>query len=281
MIDNEPINRLDGGLRARGNCSRSNSQKPLVTVVTVVLNGRDFLEKTIQSVLGQTYENVEYIVIDGGSTDGTLDIVKKYDDRMDYWLSEPDKGIYDAMNKGTELASGEWINFMNAGDWFHEDGVISRVFAQDRSRCDLIYGNHEVSYGGRFSKILKAGHVEELWKGMNCCHQSVFTRTSLVSENGFNIENTISADFELIYRLKNDGRRFVYTDETVATVQAGGLSDIERLNSIKSHWKVVSVYGGSSKVTIYYLCKIAVSAVRATIKKILPQGVIDLITRLK
>jgi glycosyltransferase involved in cell wall biosynthesis len=253
----------------------------LVTVVTIVRNGRDSLEKTILSVIGQDYKNIEYILVDGGSTDGTLEIIRRYDDRIDYWLSEPDRGIYDAMNKGTGLASGEWINFMNSGDMFHGNGVVSRIFAVDRSRCDLIYGNDEVIYAGGFSRMVKAVGVEDLWKGMNCSHQNIFTRTQLVREYGFNVDNTICADFELIYRLKNDGRRFVYSDETVAVVQAGGLSDTARVHAIKGHWEVVSSFGFSGKVTLYYLWKIADSVARSAVKRILPRCVIDRITRLK
>ena len=87
-----------------------------VSVVTVCLNAVNEIERTMLSVLDQTYTNIEYIVIDGGSTDGTVDIIRKYQDRIAHFISEPDKGLYDAMNKGIDLATGEWINFMNAGD---------------------------------------------------------------------------------------------------------------------------------------------------------------------
>jgi len=281
MMNYEPENRLVGGLRTREDCSRFNSHMPIVTVVTVVFNGRDYLEETILSVITQTYENVEYIVIDGGSTDGTLDIIRRYDNCIDYWLSEPDKGIYDAMNKGTELASGAWINFMNAGDRFHENSVVSRVFAQDRTQYDLIYGNEKVSYGGRFSRILKAGSDAELWKGMNFSHQCVFMRTSLAVATGFNVGNSIGADFEMVYRLKLDGCNFLQLDETVAITQAGGLSDVKRVQAFISYWRVVSACGGSIKVTFYYLWKIIDSVVRTAVTGVLPQGIIDKIIKLK
>ena len=118
------------------------SIRPLVSVVTVVFNGEKYLEETIQSVINQTYDNVEYIIIDGGSTDGTLDIIKKYEDRIDYWVSERDRGIYDAMNKGIDLASGEWINFMNAGDGLDSYSILNEIFSNKINlKIGLIYGN--------------------------------------------------------------------------------------------------------------------------------------------
>ena len=101
--------------------------KLLISVVTVCYNAADTIEKTMLSVLNQTYHDIEYIIIDGGSTDGTVEIIRKYADRIAYWVSEPDKGIYDAMNKGIKVATGEWINFMNAGDEFVDEGVIEKL----------------------------------------------------------------------------------------------------------------------------------------------------------
>lgn len=98
---------------------------PIVTVISVVYNGVDYVEETIKAVLSQSYPNIEYVIVDGGSTDGTLEVIKKYDDAVDYWISEADGGIYDAMNKGVELSTGKWLNFLNVGDIFNGTGVFN------------------------------------------------------------------------------------------------------------------------------------------------------------
>ena len=105
---------------------KSSKKNRFITVVTVVLNGEKDFERTILSVINQSYKNIEYIVIDGGSTDGTLDIIERYKDKIDYVIIEKDRGIYDAMNKGINIASGDWINFMNSGDIFYDKNTFPK-----------------------------------------------------------------------------------------------------------------------------------------------------------
>ena len=112
-----------GGRRLKGIVRDGTPDRPLVSIVTVVYNGAATIERTIASVLGQSYPNIEYIIVDGGSTDGTLDILRAHEDRVDLWVSERDGGIYDAMNKGVALCTGEWVGLINADDWYVDDAV--------------------------------------------------------------------------------------------------------------------------------------------------------------
>ena len=121
-------------------------KKPLISIITVVYNGEKHLEETILSVINQTYDNVEFIIIDGSSTDGTIDIIKKYEDKIDYWISEKDSGIFDAMNKGILASKGDYINFMNAGDFFTRINLVSDVVnILNSEEINLLYGKRKYS----------------------------------------------------------------------------------------------------------------------------------------
>ena len=114
---------------------------PLFSIITVSYNAKESIEDTINSIVNQTYSNFEYIIVDGGSTDGTLDIIRKYEDKISYWISEPDNGIYDAMNKGLAICKGEWINFMNSGDLFYNDHVLVDIYRYcDFKKFHILYG---------------------------------------------------------------------------------------------------------------------------------------------
>ena len=119
----EKTGKIEGGLRKSGRFKKDEPGKPLVTVVTAVYNAEDYIEETIQSVINQTYDNIEYIVIDGGSSDGTLEIIKKYENNIDYWISEKDSGLYEALNKGFSAANGTYMSYINAGDYYHKSAI--------------------------------------------------------------------------------------------------------------------------------------------------------------
>ncbi len=139
------------------------TNQPLISIITVVYNGKAFLEQTIQSVVNQSYKNIEYIIIDGGSTDGTVDIIKKYEDNIDYWISEKDDGIYDAMNKGLKVSTGKGVLFLNAGDYFVGDVLIDDI---------IIPSFLPVKYKNNFGKLIDA-KIKNCKQGIPNSHQGI------------------------------------------------------------------------------------------------------------
>ncbi len=240
-----------GGLRLQGYSKRSSEEIPLVTVVTVVYNDAEGLRKTIESVIGQTYDNIEYIVIDGGSTDSTLMVIGEYEDKIDYWQSEPDRGIYDAMNKGVELAAGEWLNFMNARDAFYEQDTVEKVFRTAPRDADFIFG-HTYFLGGDFNGVVKVWDFDILWKTMVFTHQSLFTRRTLLKIHPFDTRFKICADYNIIFSAYMDGRKFFNTGEVIAYFSPGK-SDFSRARMAYEKWKVVRRYRSDLQFHWFYL----------------------------
>jgi glycosyltransferase involved in cell wall biosynthesis len=172
-------------------------------VITVVLNGEKTLEETIKSVISQTYPNVEYIIIDGGSTDGTLDIIKKYEDYIDYWVSEPDKGIYDAMNKGIVISFGEWLNMLNSGDLYYNSIVIENIYTKEID-TDVygIAGSWVCDYGGNIFLYLPNPYKMLEKPGWHINHQAFFYRKITHKILGlYSTDYRIGSDHEYYFRL--------------------------------------------------------------------------------
>lgn len=252
---------------------RNDVKTPLVTVLTVVFNGEKVLEGTIQSVLSQSYHPLEYIVLDGGSRDGTVDVIKKYEKHLTCWASEPDRGIYDGMNKAVAMAKGEWLLFMNAGDWFHGPDAIARVFESPVESVDLVYGDCLVRYD-RFSIYDKALDPSRLFDRMICSHQSIFSRRRLHQDFPFDLSYRICADFHFLCRAMKNGKRFLRVEVPVSSIEAGGFSD-QRIfaNYLEKARAVVEVTGKSS----YYLrygWKIFQLLIKRVVKRLMPQSLV-------
>lgn len=215
----------EGGLRTKGYFKQSYQKQPLITVVTVVYNGEEYLEQTIQSVIHQSYDNVEYIIVDGASSDGTLDIIKKYEEQIDYWVSERDGGIYDAMNKGISLATGEFVNFMNTGDSFYSTDIIKDIFSQaDYGNCVVVYGNVMNIYYATHKVIFSSKPLESIYKGLPFSHQASFTQSKYLRKLGFDLQYRICADYNLFYNLYIQKLSFIYVNITVANYDMFGTS---------------------------------------------------------
>lgn len=229
-----------GGLRTRGMTKTSSDSHPLITVVTVVFNAVETVEQTILSVINQTYDNVEYIVVDGASTDGTLDVIKKYEDKIDCWISEPDKGIYDAMNKGIGLASGEWINFMNAGDLFYDVEIIKEVFEGKQYDASVIYGNTMIIFN--YGTVLYTPKVPSLSNtSMPFNHQSVFTLIDEFSNRKYNTRFKICADFDFYYNMLKERKKFTYVNQIIAQYEGRyGVSAENRYSALNENF-IISI----------------------------------------
>ena len=216
---------------------------PVISIVTVSYNAVATIEKTILSVINQTYPNIEYIIIDGGSTDGTVDIIKKYEDKIAYWVSEPDKGIYDAMNKGIRVATGEWINFMNCGDSFYQHNVIYEVF-QRKIQGDVVYGDTHI--------IEKWGAIVEKPMDLDCmkeitpfCHQSSFVKLERMKMQEFNLKYSICADRDFFYKLWKQQVSFSYVPIVISSFDKsiGSLSGDSPVQMMKENLLISSSEG--------------------------------------
>lgn len=206
---------------------------PTISVVTVCYQAVNTIEETILSVINQTYKNIEYIVIDGGSTDGTVDIIKRYAPHIAFWSSEPDKGIYDAMNKGMSHASGEWISFINSGDRFYNHEVISSVFSHPRHKYNILYGDTQfVRPNGTF--IESSFPPQWLQKNMPTCHQSFFVKTAKAKAIGFSLKYKYAADYNMIYQLflESGTECVLHLPVVVSTYNACEGSSMERPNEV-------------------------------------------------
>jgi glycosyltransferase involved in cell wall biosynthesis len=187
---------------------------PLVTVVTVVYNGEKTIQGTIESCLKQSYPNLEYIIIDGASSDKTVEIISQFQDKISYFLSEPDLGIYDAMNKAIKAANGEWINFMNCGDIFVNENVLSTVadiIANDKSNVDIFYGNTIFKYNDFFLKQ-KPMDLNRIEREMAFCHQSTFVKMDIIKQDTFDLNYKLSSDFIMMNRFYKQNKKFKYID---------------------------------------------------------------------
>lgn len=215
----------EGGLRTKGFFKKSYENKPLITVVTVVYNGEAHLKQTIQSVIDQSYDNVEYIIVDGGSTDGTLDIIRRYEGQIDYWVSEVDNGLYYAMNKSVILATGKWINFMNAGDSFYDTNVLASLFdATGFGDASVVYGDVMKKYNQQYQILRKNKPLELFYQELPFSHQAAFVKTVLLKRYPFDTQYRLSADYDLFFNLYHRGLVFVHLPRIVATFDMFGVS---------------------------------------------------------
>lgn len=240
------MHRKEGGLRCQGVSKQSLPGKPLITVITVVFNGAETLRDTIESVMKQSYDNIEYIVIDGGSSDSTVDILKQYDHLIDYWLSEKDNGIYDAMNKGIALSSGEYVGILNSDDLFAGLDILQTVadrFAE--AKTDAVFASLNIVDKDNLNKILRKYRVGKfnstlLRIGIMPAHPTFYCKRSCYEDGLYRTDFKIAADFEMMVRLLIKQKiSWSFIDKVTVTMRSGGLSNSGFASKIKLNLEIV------------------------------------------
>jgi glycosyltransferase involved in cell wall biosynthesis len=217
---------------------------PLVSVITVSLNCKEAMEGTIKSVLAQTYSAKEYIIVDGGSTDGTVKVIEQHKDRLTRWVTEPDRGVYDAMNKAISLASGEWLIFMNAGDLFFDEGALERTIRQATENVDILYSDTWL-HGAR-SRLFVCDHRRK-----RIIHQSFLYRKRLHEEVGtYLVAPGVTISDYLFFNLVAH-KRWKKVDRPIAICDDSGISSHSR--TLYQKLAVDLVFGSRGRLQVSML----------------------------
>lgn len=228
------------------------------SIITVTYNASRWLERTIQSVLSQSYEDIEYIIIDGNSSDGTQDIIRKYESRIANWISEPDQGLYDAMNKGLERATGDYVWFINAGDEIHSTSTLSQLVSElDGKSPDILYGETEIiDINGNSLGMRRLRAPEKLnWRrfrmGMLVCHQSFIVRRDMAPT--YDLAYHYSSDYDWCIRCLRASSSIENTHRTLSRFLETGMSTENRKDSLKERYRIMCKYYGKFPTQIRHL----------------------------
>jgi glycosyltransferase involved in cell wall biosynthesis len=240
-------------------------QSPKISLITVTYNAARVLESTIKSIISQTFTNYEYIIIDGGSTDGTLEIIKKYEPHIHYLVSEPDRGLYDAMNKGLQAAQGEYVWFMNAGDEIYDKDTLAQVFAVREQVADIYYGDalfftqtgETIGLRSEVTPHKLPGKLtwRSLQYGMVVCHQSFIARKAIAPL--YNLDHPYCADVDWEIKCLKKANKVVPTGLVLSRYLTGGFSKknlykslLDRYAVLKSHYGLVSTIQSHIWITL-------------------------------
>lgn len=244
-----------------------------ISVVTVCYNAENEIEKTVRSVLSQKSDDFGYYIIDGSSTDRTVEIVKDISSSYSVKpviISEPDKGIYNAMNKAIDLVSGEWIIFMNAGDRFYDDNVLS-TFSSSGAKADFAYGDAcYINQGGSF--MVNAGEIEQIREKMPFCHQAVFNKVEALRKLRFDESYRICADYDCYQRAFRDGFAFEHIPVCVCMYEEGGAS-AKAWGRFNKEIRDIQVRNGITKLPRFkYLARSIRGNIGRLVRKCIPES---------
>lgn len=252
--------------------------QPVISIITVVFNGEEYIEETILSISTQKHSDIEYIIIDGGSSDGTIDIIAKYNNVIDCWISEPDKGVYDAMNKGVSLANGQYVSFLNASDMYYPDSL--NMIIESLKSDDFDYSVAPVDIlSSSGSQLFTLYPIENFvykkgsYMQMPAPHLSVFLKRKLFQDlGGYDLSFPLSADLDLLLRLAEKSNNVITIKKPIGAFKLGGISGsygtyIDNFKVMKKHqlhWFI------NCQKTLFYLIKWCISLIlpRNLIKKL-------------
>ncbi len=235
--------------------NKNKSNQPVLSIITVVFNGASLIETTINSILNQAYQDLEYIIIDGDSTDGTIAIIRKYASQLSYWISEPDQGIYDAMNKGLKAARGNYVLFINAGDQLNSTITLSSIFNSKLKNPDIIYGETNLIDArgeilGTRSQLTTRKLPEKLNKshmlyGMVVSHQSFMVKRKITPF--YDLQYKCSADIDWVIRCLRKGKSIHHAQTIIAKYLVGGYSIRNKKNCWKERFTIYKNHYGLGK----------------------------------
>jgi glycosyltransferase involved in cell wall biosynthesis len=238
---------------------------PKLTIAIVTFNAEEAFETTLSSILGQTFQDYEIVVVDGGSSDGTIGLIETHRSMIAKWISEPDNGPYDAMNKAAKLARGTYISYINAGDYLSSPYALDRAFAGAPRDADFIIGHHIYVTSEGVERLQKAAAFEDTWQNLLhgrlstawLCgvpfHQATLTRRSLLlAENGYASAFLIAADLEFMCRARSKGAKFHHCGEILSIYTTGGFSSKSDQQRVQEWWKIARMHGNREKVDQFF-----------------------------
>lgn len=253
---------MSGRLAAKGD-------RPSVSIVTIVRNSATTLGRAVQSVLSQDYPKIEYIVVDGGSTDGTLDVIRSQDDRIAIWVSEMDAGISDAFNKGIAFSHGDIVGILNSDDWYEPGAISAVVHALVESDADIAYGKLQYWEDNRRTYLVTSD-ASLLDGGMTVGHPTVFVRRACYERFGlFRLDFQQAMDYEWLLRAKVSGARFCFVDLCLANMQGGGVGDRHWRQSQKEVARARAIHLPRARGAIPYWTYLGLAITKGTIRRVL------------
>ena len=258
---------------------KSQIHRKLISIIVVSLNTKKDFLKTIKSIQKQVYKDYEVIVVDGKSTDGTVEEIKKLKDKKIKYIIQKDNGIYDAMNKGIKISLGKWIIFMNSGDLFYKNNVLNNFLSVNVKNYDIVYGDTVVSTKN-LKYIVNSKPFDHKTFLMPFCHQSVFVKSNILKKRNFSLIYRFSSDFDFFYHSYLSGKKFYKIDSIISKVKSSGLSDKNRQMVFNENLRIIKKRGSKYLLCFLYLIKIN-QYIKDALKFILPRFIQELILKKK